>query len=67
MEVKRKTAPARKGGSKLNRRNTLELLAMAAIPLALLICFAYIPLGGLQLAFKKSTSKLIEHKHALTL
>ncbi len=53
LEVKRKTAPARKGGSKLNRRNTLELLAMAAIPLALLICFAYIPLGGLQLAFKK--------------
>lgn len=26
---------------------------MAAIPLILLICFAYIPLGGLQLAFKK--------------
>lgn len=38
--------------SKFNRRSDIELWLMAAIPLCLLICFSYIPLAGLQLAFK---------------
>lgn len=35
-----------------NRRRTIDLSIMAIIPLCLLICFRYIPLLGLQLAFK---------------
>lgn len=35
-----------------NRRRTLDLSIMALIPICLLICFRYIPLVGLQLAFK---------------
>lgn len=53
MKPQTKISNGRRRRSKLNRRNTLELLSMAIIPLALLICFSYIPMGGLQLAFKK--------------
>lgn len=34
------------------RKKTIDLTIMALIPLLLLICFRYIPLAGLQLAFK---------------
>ena len=34
------------------RKNTVELLAMSIIPLCVLICFSYIPMVGLILAFK---------------
>lgn len=40
---------------KFGRKNTRDLLIMAAIPLAFLICFSYVPLAGLQLAFKNFT------------
>lgn len=54
METRQKVSKKKaRGSSGLNRRSNIELIAMAAIPLALLICFSYIPLYGLQLAFKK--------------
>ena len=34
------------------RKNTVELLTMSIIPLCVLICFSYIPMVGLILAFK---------------
>lgn len=47
-------ASAIKAGKKqsFRRKKTIDLTIMALIPLLLLICFKYIPLVGLQLAFK---------------
>ena len=39
-------------GAHFNRARTIELTIMAIIPLCFLACFSYIPLLGLQLAFK---------------
>lgn len=37
---------------RLRQKNNLELMAMSVIPLCVLICFSYIPMIGLILAFK---------------
>ena len=53
MKIRKGSRTVKSGKSTFGRRNTIELLIMAAVPLALLICFSYIPLVGLQIAFKK--------------
>lgn len=45
-------APQKMKKTNYKRKKTIDLTIMALVPLLLLICFRYIPLVGLQLAFK---------------
>lgn len=45
-------APQKMKKTNYKRKKTIDLTIMALVPLLILICFRYIPLVGLQLAFK---------------
>ena len=46
------SAAVAKKGMQYKRKKTIDLTLMALVPLLIMLCFKYVPLAGLQLAFK---------------